>query len=162
LSQSEDPRVRRAAPRLERALERAISLAEATLRYGRAEPVAPKLQPASLAPVIREAADEALAAHADISVVLDAPADLKALVEPDHVHRIVGNLVRNAARAIGAQSGRASPGAIRIELRRDDTSVMIDIADNGPGIPANVREHLFQPFSGSNSRDGSGLGLAIA
>ena len=40
LAQSEDPRVRRAVPRLERAIERAINLAEATLRYGRAERLA--------------------------------------------------------------------------------------------------------------------------
>ena len=38
----------------------------------------------------------------------------------------------------------------------------IEVADNGPGLPAKVREHLFQPFQGSSRVGGTGLGLAIA
>jgi signal transduction histidine kinase len=49
-----------------------------------------------------------------------------------------------------------------IEGRRKDDGVVIDIADNGPGIPSAVRERLFQPFSGSTRSGGSGLGLAIS
>ena len=39
---------------------------------------------------------------------------------------------------------------------------MIEVADNGPGLPPRARERLFQPFSGSARPGGSGLGLAIA
>ena len=39
---------------------------------------------------------------------------------------------------------------------------MVEIADNGPGIPERLRERLFQPFAGSNRSGGSGLGLAIS
>jgi signal transduction histidine kinase len=163
LAQSEDPRVKRAAPRLERALERAINLAEATLRYGRAEPEAPpNLQPARLAPILAEAAGEALAAHGGVAFELNAPEDVAALVEPEHVHRIVGNLVRNSARAISAQKERTAQGCVRVDVRRADGSVIVEVADNGPGVAPTVREKLFQPFSGSGSRDGAGLGLAIA
>jgi signal transduction histidine kinase len=162
LAQSEDPRVKRAAPRLERALERAIGLAEATLRYGRAEPAAPRLQAAAIAPVAAEAAGEALAAHPQITFELGGAEDLRANADPDHLHRIIGNLVRNAARAIAEQPGRTAPGRIRIDLGRENGSAVIDISDNGPGVSNSVRERLFQPFSGSGSRDGSGLGLAIA
>jgi hypothetical protein len=162
LAQSEDPRVKRAAPRLERAIERAISLAEATLRYGRAEPPAPKVAPVNVIPAIEEAAAEGLAGRADIEWTLDAPGQLAASADADHVHRIVANLVRNAARAISEQPGRNGSGKISARAFRQNGSVIIEIADNGPGIPPAVMGRLFQPFSGSGSRDGAGLGLAIA
>ena len=40
--------------------------------------------------------------------------------------------------------------------------MVIDVVDEGPGIPARAREKLFQPFAGSGRPGGSGLGLAIA
>ncbi len=162
LSQSDDPRVKRAAPRLERAIERAISLAEATLRYGRAEPPAPNVAPMNLIPAIEEAAAEGLAGRPEIEWRLDAPGQLPAAADADHVHRIVANLVRNAARAISEQPGRNCPGKVSARAFRKNGSVIIEIADNGPGIPPAVMGRLFQPFSGSASRDGAGLGLAIA
>ncbi len=163
LSQSDDPRVRRAAPRLERSIQRAIGLAEATLRYGRAERPAPNVQLLNIIPSIEEAAAEAMAAWPDIELRMDKPKDgLIALADPDHIHRIVSNLVRNAARAIANQQGRREAGRITIRAFRQGESAIVEISDNGPGIPYNVMARLFQPFAASGSRDGSGLGLAIA
>jgi signal transduction histidine kinase len=162
LVQSEDPRVKRAAPRLERAIERAIGLAEATLKYGRAEPPGPNVHPVNIVPALEEAAVEGLAAAPDIEWKLQAPPSLTAAADADHVHRIVANLVRNAARAIKDQPGRTCPGKISAKAFREGENVIVEIADNGPGIPNNVQARLFQPFSASGSRDGAGLGLAIA
>ena len=162
LAQSEDPRVKRAAPRLERAIERAIGLAEATLRYGRAEPPSPNVSSVNLVPAISEAAQEGLAGWPDIEWTLEAPPALSASADPDHVHRIVANLVRNAARAIAEQKGRTCPGRIRARAFQQGEKVVVEISDNGPGVSRAVTGRLFQPFSGSASRDGAGLGLAIA
>ncbi len=162
LSESEDPRVMRAAPRLERALERAIGLAEATLRYGRADQPQPRVAAINVVPLIEEAAAEALAGVKDIEWNLEAPVALKAIADPDHVHRIVANLVRNAARAMSDQKGRNMQGRINARAFAQDGSVIVEISDNGPGIPHAVMGRLFQPFAGSGSRDGAGLGLAIA
>jgi len=162
LAQSEDPRVRRAVPRLERAIERAINLAEATLRYGRAEAPAPNVQPVNIRPAIEEAAVEGLAGWSDVSFTLDAPPSLMALADADHIHRIVANLVRNAARAVTEQPGRNMKAKISARAFRQGDSVIVEIADNGPGIAQSVMGRLFQPFAGSASRDGAGLGLAIA
>jgi signal transduction histidine kinase len=162
LGQSEDPRVKRAAPRLERAIERAIGLAEATLRYGRAEPPGPNLQCVNVVPALQEAAAEGLTGWPDIDWKLDAPGKLNAEADADHVHRIIANLVRNAARAISEQAGREAKGRISARAFRQGDSVIVEISDNGPGIPNAVMGRLFQPFSGSASRDGAGLGLAIA
>ena len=162
LAQSEDPRVKRAAPRLERALERAIGLAEATLRYGRADQPTPCVTAVNVIPLIEEAAAEALSGSPSVDWKLEAPETLQALADPDHIHRIIANLVRNAARAMTDQPGRNMPGRIRARAFRQNGAVIVEIVDNGPGIPAAVMNRLFQPFAGSGSRDGAGLGLAIA
>lgn len=162
LAESEDPRVRRAAPRLERAIQRAVNLAEATLSHAREETTAPNLSHVNLIPTVDEAAAEGLAGCADIEWTLDAPAPVNALADADHVHRIVANLVRNAARAIRDQAGRSCPGRVSARVYREGERAVIEIADNGPGVPAMVVGRLFQPFAGSGSRGGAGLGLAIA
>jgi signal transduction histidine kinase len=162
LARSEDPRVKRAAPRLERAIERAVNLAESTLRYGRAEPPAPNLAAINLAATVEEAAAEGLAGCGDIGWRLDASEPVIAMADADHVHRIIANLVRNSARAIKHQHDRATPGQVAARIHRESGSVVVEVADNGPGVPEAVVNRLFQPFTGSGSRDGAGLGLAIA
>ncbi len=155
LAKSEDPRVTRAAPRLERALERAIELATATLDYGRAAPRPPKLQTVCLRSVIAEAADEALNGHAP-RVIVEIPDDLTVETDPEHLHRIAANLLRNAAEALH-QCGRTDP-VIQITLRQG----AVVFEDNGPGLPDTARENLFRPFAGSGRTGGTGLGLVIA
>jgi signal transduction histidine kinase len=158
LAQSQDPKVRQAAPRLERALERAIGLAEATLRYGRAEEPAPVLDLHEVRPLLEDAAREALEGHRDIAVDLSAPIGLLALADADYVHRILLNLLRNAAQAL---AGRPD-GALTLSARPARDAVIITLADNGPGVPPKVQERLFQPFASGNRAGGAGLGLAIA
>ena len=120
-------------------------------------------QPVNLVPAIEEAAAEGLAGCADIEWRLEAPGQLAATADADHVHRIVANLVRNAARAITEQPDRTvARQDQRARLPAGRIDVVVEIADNGPGIPPAVMGRLFQPFSGSASRDGAGLGLAIA
>ena len=162
LAQSEDPRVKRAAPRLERAIQRAVNLAEATLSHARTEPSLPNLGQVNLVATIDEAASEGLAGCSNVTWSVDAPATVNAIADAEHVHRIVANLVRNAGRAISEQKERAQPGKISAHIFRDGSDAVIEIIDNGPGIPANLAKGLFQPFAGSASRGGAGLGLAIA
>lgn len=166
LGQSEDPRVKRAVPRLQRAIERATALAEATLSYGRAKPTAPRLGQINVIPAIEEAAAEGLSGAPEIEWKLEGPGQLSAVADPEHVHRIVANLVRNAARAIqerndGAESG-GQPGRITACASRQGDWTVVEIADNGPGVPERVRARLFQPFGVSGAAGGAGLGLAIA
>jgi len=154
--------VKRAAPRLERAIERAINLAEATLSYGSAEPSRPTLCSVNLNAAIEEAAAEAMAGCGDIEWRLQAGGLVTATADAEHVHRIVANLVRNSARAIRDQADRGEPGRITASIRREGDMALVEICDNGPGIPDAVVKRLFQPFAGSASRGGAGLGLAIA
>ena len=155
LARSEDPRVKRAAPRLERALKRAINLATNTLKYGKAETPDAEIQTLPLHETVEEAAREALASHPSLKWVNDIPEDVTAEADPDHLHRIAANLIRNAAEALTERGG---PGEISAVMN----GAGIELVDNGPGLPENAKTHLFKPFAGSSKRDGTGLGLAIA
>jgi len=87
---------------------------------------------------------------------IDIPAGLGLKADQDQLFRILSNLARNAAEAMPAG------GAIRLEVAEDGDMLAIDLSDTGPGVPDQIREHLFEPFGGSTKSDGSGLGLAIA
>ena len=152
LARSQDKRVQRAAPRLERALQRAINLATQTLQYGKASAPAPDLQNVVLAAIVAEAAEEALSQQPGTQLHNNLPATVQVPADPEHLHRIVSNLVRNAAEAMGGQ------GCVSLDFENG----LLIVADNGPGLPDALRDTLFHPFSASEKRGGTGLGLAIA
>jgi signal transduction histidine kinase len=155
LARSEDPRVQRAAPRLKRALERAIELATATLDYGKAAPRAPVMQTVRLLSVLQGAAEEALVENG-VKIEIGVPETLVIRSDADHLHRIAANLIRNAAEAM-RQVETPSP---LIRIRIENGALLF--ADNGPGLPEKTQENLFRPFSGSGRVGGTGLGLVIA
>jgi two-component system sensor histidine kinase TctE len=71
------------------------------------------------------------------------------------LRELTRNLLHNAIRHSPAG------GTLSVRVICDANSVALTIADDGPGIPAELRARLFQPFSPGNARSGSGLGLAI-
>lgn len=152
LSRSEDPRVQKALPRMERALERAIGLASNTLQYGKAETPAAQLQTVDLHTALEEAGMEALAAFPDVTCRNAVKSGATAQADPEHLHRICVNLARNAAQAM--ESG----GEVLFEF--EDNALRI--ADTGPGLPPKAKDNLFKPFAASSRKDGTGLGLVIA
>ena len=163
LSMSKDPRVKRASPRLERALERAIKLAEDTLKFGRSEPLKPQMGSHSLAVIVEEAISEGQILNGDkvlCRCLVDQ--DIRVSCDAEHLHRILVNLIRNAVQAIGADEKRDAPGQVVLRAEKTADNVTLFVKDNGPGIPDRVLGTLFTPFSPSRSKGGSGLGLAIA
>jgi two-component system sensor kinase FixL len=73
---------------------------------------------------------------------------------------VLRNLLANAVDSLAAASP-AQP-AIRVSAaRHDETHVRIVVEDNGPGIPADARQQVFQPFV-SRKPSGMGLGLAVS
>ena len=160
LAQSGDPTVARALPRLERALDRAVTLASNVLAYGKSDEAAPALETLWLAPAVEAAAEDAGLTPEGVRLDLHVDARARILTDPDQLHRILVNLLRNAREAIAAQG--AGQGAIQVSLDPGEGVSVIRIADNGPGVPERVQERLFQPFTGSGRAGGAGLGLAIA
>ena len=91
----------------------------------------------------------------------EAMCGLRIDADRDHLFRILTNLVRNAIQALEAQPGK-TPGKVTITAARDGTIVRLRVSDDGPGVPAKARAHLFQAFQGSVRIGGTGLGRAIA
>jgi two-component system sensor histidine kinase TctE len=111
-------------------------------------------------PVIREAA-EPLVLRADQEgkqVSLEAPEQVMARAHPVWLPEVVPNLLDNALRYGGSN--------IEVNVRAEPSSVVIEVCDNGPGIPPEQRELIFEPFWRGDRADlreheGTGLGLAI-
>lgn len=158
---SDDPTVKRLAPKLVGSITRAVNLCETTLAFGRAEEPPPRLERVALAPIVADVFDgERLAAgEHDLSFAEDVPGQMVVRADAEQLHRVILNLVRNARQAIVASG---APGEIALRAHEDDTAWWIELRDTGPGLPPKAREHLFQPFQGQASKGGSGLGLAIA
>ncbi len=128
-------------------------------------PVAPFLQEAvAAARLIDAAVDREVRWEVDV-----LPEDLAVLADPGRLHQVIANLLDNAAR----HSPRA--GTVRVSAHpeskegRGEPGVVLEVADEGPGIAAEDRERVFERFhrGGGTGRDsspsgGTGLGLAIA
>ncbi|MFC3067609.1 sensor histidine kinase [Phenylobacterium soli] len=162
LAALKDPKVSQALPRLERALDRAVSLASGVLAYGKTQEPAPESRPVRLAAVLEAAAEEARLTPEGVRLASDVDAADQVVADPDQLHRILVNLLRNAREAIEHQEGRDAPGEVAVSVAYPDNFTVIRVADNGPGLPERARDRLFQPFAGSGRPDGAGLGLAIA
>ena len=74
------------------------------------------------------------------------------------IRQIILNLVMNAIQAVEVVDGRRE---VVVRTIAGPSSVVLEIGDNGPGMPQEVRDRLFQPFTTSNKTSGMGLGLAI-
>ncbi|HEY5372300.1 MAG TPA: ATP-binding protein [Polyangiaceae bacterium] len=96
---------------------------------------------------------------ADIIVEFDVPGGpCEALIDRQMLHRVLFNLVRNAAQALlGRPPGEAR---VLVRLARDGDFWNLDVEDNGPGIPLELRETVFDPYV-TTKDDGTGLGLSI-
>lgn len=165
LEGSEDPGVRRAAPKLINSITRAINLCETTLAFGKAEEPAPVLSRFNLAALVAEVSEaESLSNNQNaqeslVEFLTDVPAGLMIRADRDQLYRVLSNLVRNARQAI---EGTRRPGTIEIGGGEDEANWWLRVGDTGPGLPPRAREFLFQPFSGGSRKGGTGLGLAIS
>jgi signal transduction histidine kinase len=72
--------------------------------------------------------------------------------------RVVHNLARNAAEAMGHKGGKF---VIKVTRDKTDRALLVSFSDTGPGIPKEIEHRLFQSFVTSGKRGGTGLGLAI-
>lgn len=98
-------------------------------------------------------------ARADVALELELPeGPAPALLDGQMLGRALINLVRNAGQAL-AEAGSSS-GVIRIRLTRDGDYHVLEVDDNGPGIPPALQNAVFDPYVTTKS-DGTGLGLAI-
>lgn len=115
-----------------------------------------------LARLVRWSAEnfEALTVERRLDLVLELPAMLPAQVDPEKLERVVLNLLSNAFKFT------SEGGHIRVALSAEAGWGRLVVEDNGPGVPAESREHIFERFRQGDSDlarevGGTGLGLAI-
>lgn len=160
MEDSDDPAVKRAAPKLVGSISRAVNLCETTLAFGKAEEPPPTLSRFALRDLVAEVTEaERLASNGEVEFLTDVPPALNIRADREQLYRVLSNLVRNARQAIEATR---TPGTIEIGAGEEDAGWWIRVGDTGPGLPERTREHLFQPFQGGTRKGGTGLGLAIA
>ena len=120
----------------------------------------PRSSPTEVAiePFLRDVVQEARLAGHPVRYLLEVdPLDLVVLADRARLHQLLANLLDNA--------GRHSPpdGTVRVRAYRDGGAMVLEVADQGPGIAPEDRAAVFERFTTGGADDGgTGLGLAIA
>jgi signal transduction histidine kinase len=115
-------------------------------------------QPASIDQTIRRAID-AVQGRPELrsrSILMTTAGDMTGVFDPKKLERAFFNLTLNACEATPERQGR-----IAIDISSVAESFEIRVSDNGSGIPASIRNTLFDPFVSAGKSNGTGLGLAI-
>ena len=155
LGKSGDPAVRSMAPALVGAIDRALHLCAQTLQFTREGPVQLDLQRFDLRDLlteVREAVAEVGAGKA--GWVNDVERGFHIEADREQLYRVFFNLAHNAL--------EAGAGELRLAARPVRDFLVIDLEDNGPGMPEEAKRNIFKPFAGSAREGGTGLGLSIA
>lgn len=152
----EDPTVKRVSPRLIASVDRAIALCQRTLQFGKADEAPPRRRQVPLFDLVEEVAETiGLSQVEGIRWVNAIPGGLQVSADPEHLFRVLLNLIRNAVQAMREK------GRIEVSAVHRDGATFVEVSDTGPGLPAGVEAHLFEPFRGGRP-GGTGLGLTIA
>lgn len=163
LEEQSDPATRAAAVKIRTAAERCARIVRTFLAMARQQ--RPERGPVAINEVVSAALD--IAGYAirtsGIEVALDlADGIAPILADADQLHQVLLNLIINAQHAL---QDRPAPRRIRVASRYDPAAGMIRItvADNGPGIPADLRARVFEPyFTTKPTGFGTGVGLAVS
>jgi C4-dicarboxylate-specific signal transduction histidine kinase len=95
------------------------------------------------------------------TVELEAGDAARAGIAEGPLTRVIMNLVANAAEAFSRPHPHEN--RVKIRVRRAGSHVLLDVTDNGPGVSAEVRDRLFEPFVTTKGKgSGAGLGLAVS
>jgi two-component system NtrC family sensor kinase len=136
---------------------RCRKIVKGLLDFARQTP--PQMALVDLNPVVEDALalarNRARASRIEVRTALD-PALPRVMADADQIRQVVLNLVLNAIEAMPAG------GELRVAsgVEAGSRTVVLSVADTGPGIPEAIRDRLFEPFF-TTKKTGSGLGLSI-
>jgi signal transduction histidine kinase len=91
-----------------------------------------------------------------VEILNDMPGGIELTLDRSRMERVFLNLIANAVEAM------PNGGKVRISGRKADHCMLIAVEDTGPGIPAGIRDRLFEPFVTAGKSHGLGLGLALS
>ena len=150
--------LRRCWPILKRSTGRISDFVQDMLAFSK--PREPMREPcyirALLEDTVKTFGDSQRAGHPQIDIQIQG---LKApvIIDPQGVFRCLLNLLTNAADAVPAGDGQ-----IRLSACAADGALVIEVADNGFGVPRDIRAQIFEPFFSTKGTRGTGLGLAVS
>jgi len=149
---------------VERTVNRVSGMAQELMEFVRGGNVSIQLQPGNAADFLGTIDKEMRGPLKDCDVELVYEVDDRALMDVDldanRLQRVVENLINNSRDAVNGMDDNDAK-TIWLQGRRDGDQVLIRVADNGPGIPEELADKLFQPFATSGKANGTGLGLSI-
>lgn len=146
-------------PILTRNIERILALTMNMLTYSRQPELDVDLLP--LHEVIREAAAliQPQCEQKRVGLILDLSDDMPPIpADANALHQAMMNLLANAMEAAPARSGLIT---VKTAFDAQRHEARISVSDNGPGIPSELHEKVFDPFFSSKGQRGTGLGLAV-
>jgi C4-dicarboxylate-specific signal transduction histidine kinase len=94
-----------------------------------------------------------------LKLELEISARPRVIMDPLQIGRVIINLLRNSAQAVRSQN---TSSVIRVRVREANGLAWVEVEDNGPGIPVEIRDSLFNPFVSTKGDQGLGLGLDIS
>jgi signal transduction histidine kinase len=159
LARSDDERTRRLAPTILNTIDRATRLASEAIEYVRDRPT-PRMAEFDLGDLVDEVgvALQEQGEESDPNLLRNwvnaVGGECRVRADRDLLYRVLVNLGRNAFDAAAT--------TVSVSARPSGAYLLIDVADNGRGVPANVSSQLFRPFTVGGRAGGAGLGLAIA
>src|SRR5215467_775593 len=117
-----------------------------------------KLERHSLATLVERSVQgvSGYALHKGVVIENQISPDLFVKADAEHLRRVFENLLTNSIQAM------PGGGLVSLVAVKMDGKARIDVTDDGPGVPIEIRERLFEPFVSHGKQGGTGLGLAIA
>ena len=163
LSMNEDPTLAAMGERLTRTVERGVGLTEDVLTYSSAREGDPELETVKLRRIAEDVQMDLRTAFPRIKITNEIDRNIELTADPEQLHRILSNLMRNSAQALTSH-GMIESGKARIEMAAEivAATAIIRITDNGPGLPDHVEDRLFLPFTRGANEGSTGLGLSIS
>jgi signal transduction histidine kinase len=156
IADSADPGVRRVAPTLVRAIDRAVELCAHTLEYARGQEHELQIATFDFALLVDETIQALAPAAPGARLVSEVQHPFPLKADRGEIERIATNLMRNASQAgaktVTVRAARPLPSGME--------GAVIDVIDDGPGLPPELRQRLFEPFAAAR-KGGTSLGLAI-
>jgi two-component system nitrogen regulation sensor histidine kinase NtrY len=118
----------------------------------------PRLRPVALQRLVGDFCETFATAWPNVRLVMNGGDDAMVSADSEMVRQVLVNLSGNSALALGDRAG-----TVAFHIRREGTMLLLDVADDGPGVAPEVRQRLFEPYTTTRGiGEGMGLGLAIS
>jgi signal transduction histidine kinase len=141
--------------RIERILNRGLQTVERLRDFSRQSPEETEAVPTELNAMAQESIEISRPRLSGIELIVELGHPPKVLIRPADCVSAVVNIILNSADAL------AGKGKIRISTGASDGGAWIEVADNGPGIPPEIKSKVLEPFFTTKGEAGTGLGLSI-